>query len=105
MINLGELLFDLGVKWWYVTVYIALFTMNFYFIWRFWLRFTGLNYNAFTDSSFLALFITGCAISIGLLINHHWAVNLDPGFAGDYRLDPYSNKYKNEDDGETDNIE
>ena len=105
VVNLGEFLFALGVKWWYLTVYIAMFTMNFYFIWRFWLRFTGLNYKALTDPSFLVLFITGCVLSLGLLRNHHWAVNLDPGFAGDYKIDPKSNKVKNEDDGEAEEIE
>ena len=72
--------------------------MNFFFIWRFWLRFTGITYDAVTDKSFLALFISGSAISIALMWNHHVAVNLDPGYAGDYKIDEKTKKIKTEEE-------
>ena len=64
--------------------------MCFFFIWRYWLRFTGITIEAVTDPKFLALFLTGSGLSLILMWNHHWAVNLDPGYAGNYKIDEKS---------------
>jgi len=78
-----------------------LFSMNFYFIWRFWLRFTWVTWDAVVfDRAFLTLFLSGCVVSLLLLRNHYWAVMIDPGYAGNYKIDEKSKKVKTEEEGE-----